>query len=117
MEGAERAISALRSLGPAGEEAFRGIAANSNQATAALERLDGGIRRVQSTGGGSKAVFQQLGYQVGDFAVQVQSGTSAVTAFVQQGSQIAGAFGPVGAVIGAVGAVLAGSMTGAALSL
>ena len=101
----------MRSLGPAGEEAFRGIAANSNQATAALERLDGGIRRVQSTGGGSKAVFQQLGYQVGDFAVQVQSGTSAVTAFVQQGSQIAGAFGPVGAVIGAVGAVLAGLVT------
>lgn len=101
----------MRSLGPAGEEAFRGIAANSNQATAALERLDGGIRRVQSTGGGSKAVFQQLGYQVGDFAVQVQSGTSEVTAFVQQGSQIAGAFGPVGAVIGAVGAVLAGLVT------
>lgn len=115
MEGAEKAIAALKSLGPAGEEAFQNIAANSNKATTALERLDSGIQRTQKTGGNSKAIFQQLGYQVGDLAVQIQGGTSAITAFVQQGSQIAGAFGPVGAIIGAVGAVV-GGLVGSFLS-
>lgn len=58
-----------------------------------------------------RAIFQQGGYQVGDFAVQVQGGTSALTAFTQQGSQLLGVFGPWGAVMGAVlavGAPLAG---------
>ncbi|MBU5618597.1 tail protein (tape measure), partial [Enterobacteriaceae bacterium S5_ASV_15] len=37
-----------------------------------------------------------------DFIVQVQGGQSALVAFAQQGSQLAGAFGPGGAVVGAV---------------
>jgi len=45
--------------------------------------------------------FQQLGYQVGDFAVQVQGGTNVLVAFGQQGAQLAGIFGATGAVIGA----------------
>ncbi|EOZ9372666.1 phage tail tape measure protein, partial [Enterobacter hormaechei] len=40
--------------------------------------------------------------QVQDFIVQVQGGQSALVAFAQQGSQLAGAFGPGGAVVGAV---------------
>ena len=44
---------------------------------------------------------QQVGYQVGDFFVQVQSGTSALVAFGQQGTQLAGLLpGVAGAVIG-----------------
>tara|TARA_R100000951_G_scaffold116730_1_gene130199 strand:- start:4973 stop:7093 length:2121 start_codon:yes stop_codon:yes gene_type:complete len=53
----------------------------------------------------NRNIFQQAGYQVGDFAVQVQGGTSAVTAFTQQGSQMLGVFGAYGAVAGAVLAV------------
>lgn len=49
----------------------------------------------------SKGLLQQAGYQVGDFAVQVAGGTSAVQAFGQQGSQLLGVFGPVGALLGA----------------
>lgn len=45
--------------------------------------------------------IQQLGYQVGDFAVQVQGGTSVLVAFGQQASQLAGIFGAAGAVVGA----------------
>ncbi len=46
-------------------------------------------------------VAQQVGYQVGDFFVQVQSGTSALVAFGQQGTQLAGLLpGVLGAVIG-----------------
>lgn len=61
--------------------------------------------------GNWKTSMQQAGYQVNDFIVQVQGGQSALVAFSQQGSQLAGAFGPGGAVIGAIialGSVLAG---------
>ncbi|WP_193171251.1 coiled-coil domain-containing protein [Nisaea nitritireducens] len=54
------------------------------------------------------AVAQQAGYQIGDFAVQVASGQSAVVAFTQQASQLLGFFGPVGAVAGAAAAILGG---------
>ena len=49
--------------------------------------------------------IQQGGYQLQDFFVQMQSGTSFFTAFAQQGSQFAGVFGPTGAVLGAVIAI------------
>jgi hypothetical protein len=39
--------------------------------------------------------MQQAGYQIQDFIVQVQGGQSALVAFSQQGSQLAGAFGLV----------------------
>lgn len=45
--------------------------------------------------------MQQAGYQIQDFIVQVQGGQSALVAFSQQGSQLAGAFGRGGAVVGA----------------
>ena len=49
--------------------------------------------------------LQQVGYQVGDFAVQIQGGTNAFVAFGQQGSQLLGIFGPMGAIAGAVLAI------------
>lgn len=63
--------------------------------------------------GNWKSSMQQAGYQVQDFIVQVQGGQSALVAFSQQGSQLAGAFGPGGAVLGAVLAlstVIAGAL-------
>ena len=59
--------------------------------------------------------IQQGGYQLQDFAVQMQGGTSFFTAFAQQGSQFAGVFGPKGAVIGAVIAI-GSAMAGVALN-
>jgi hypothetical protein len=47
----------------------------------------------------------QVGFQVQDFAVQVGAGTSAATAFAQQGSQLLGIFGPAGALAGALLAI------------
>ena len=64
------------------------------------------VRKLRSTAG-------QLGFQVQDIAVQLQSGTNAMIVFGQQGSQIAGAFGPGGAIFGAVIAV--GAAVGTAL--
>lgn len=49
----------------------------------------------------AKGALQQAGYQIGDYAVQVANGTSAIQAFGQQGSQMLGIFGPVGALLGA----------------
>lgn len=55
----------------------------------------------------SSAGIQQAGFQVGDFAVQLQNGTHFLTAFGQQGSQLAGVFGTAGAVAGAFIAIVA----------
>ncbi|HAT7490816.1 TPA: hypothetical protein QCK15_004224 [Enterobacter asburiae] len=66
--------------------------------------------------GGLRSGMQQAGYQIQDFIVQVQGGQSALVAFSQQGSQLAGAFCPGGAVFGAVialGSVLIGSLSAA----
>lgn len=76
--------------------------------------LNENIRNARGGFGQFNSVMQQAGYQVQDFFVQVQGGQSVLTAFSQQGSQLAGVFGPQGAVIGAliaVGAVLAGVFT------
>lgn len=59
-----------------------------------------------------KGAIQQVGFQLQDFAVQVGSGTSALIAFGQQGSQLAGLLGPGGAILGAVIAI--GSALGGA---
>lgn len=50
--------------------------------------------------------LQQAGYQVGDFYVQIANGTSAAQAFGQQGAQMLGIFGPIGAVLGAGVAIM-----------
>ena len=60
--------------------------------------------------------MQQVGYQVQDFAVQVQGGTSMLVALGQQGSQLLGIFGPFGAIAGmilAIGTGLAGAFMAA----
>jgi len=68
-----------------------------------------GMRRLGNTAADSQRGFarfglgmQQVGYQVQDFAVQIASGTNALTALSQQGSQVLGFFGGFyGAVAGA----------------
>lgn len=48
-----------------------------------------------------RGAAQQLGFQLGDYAVQVANGTSKMQAFGQQGAQMLGVFGPIGALLGA----------------
>jgi len=55
--------------------------------TAILNRNVGNTRNRMN---GANMAIQQMGYQFGDFAVQVQGGTSAFVAFSQQGSQLVG---------------------------
>ena len=64
-------------------------------------------RNAVATNKWAKGALQQAGYQVGDFAVQLSGGQNALQAFGQQGSQLLGIFGPVGAVLGAGVAIFA----------
>ena len=74
--------------------------ATSNAAAAAM-RLSKSQRLSGKSTNRFGLVAQQVGYQVGDFNVQVQSGTNALVAFGQQGTQLAGLLpGVAGAVLG-----------------
>ena len=63
-------------------------------------------RFVTGVGGATKSmngmnmVVQQAGYQIGDFAVQVQSGQSALVAFSQQATQLVGVLPMVASQLG-----------------
>ena len=63
---------------------------------------DQAYRAAQRTKRFASVGLQQAGYQVNDFIVQIASGQNALVAFGQQGSQLAGIFGPAGAVVGAL---------------
>ena len=86
------------------------FAAAANNADTAVNKLSPNVVKLDtsmsraSKGGMASArnSMQQVGFQVQDMVVQLQSGTSAFVAIGQQGSQLAGAFGPGGAVLGAV---------------
>lgn len=84
------------------------LAQTADRTDASVSKVGNSMRKIQ---------FQQVGYQVQDLTVQLQNGTSAFVAIGQQGSQLAGAFGPGGAVIGAVialGSAIAGMAYNAA---
>lgn len=86
------------------------MASSADRADTAVNKLTPDVNKVNTAA--SKAASDgfakfrnaagQVGFQVQDMVVQLQSGTSAFVAIGQQGSQLAGAFGPGGAVLGAV---------------
>lgn len=85
------------------QERYNQLLARTQQAHA---QAAAGMVATGSSAGSLRGVMGQLGYQFQDVAVQAQMGTNALVIFTQQGSQIAGAFGPTGAIIGAVIAVV-----------
>ena len=97
------------SLREAGAEMLR-YRKSVNSMTTAVQLSGKAARR-------KEVAFQQAGYQVQDFIVQVQAGTNPLIAFSQQGSQLAGFFaGPWGAAIG-VGIAAVSTLTMVVLSL
>lgn len=84
--------------------------------TAQLQRTDA-IKNQKAMQGVTKHLrfmrggFGQVGYQIQDMAVQAQMGTNSMIILGQQGSQVASLFGPGGAMIGAVLAVVAALST------
>ncbi len=104
------------------------LSTSANTAEGAVQKLTPAAEKTNSAtskaAGDGLSKFRnaagQVGFQVQDMVVQLQSGTSAFVAIGQQGSQLAGAFGPGGAVLGAiialasaVGGVLYKSLTSA----
>lgn len=105
-QSANRAIGQLEGAADRAGKTFKGL---DTQLTSTARA----VNEAANSSGRFKTSFQQAGYQIQDFIVQVQGGQSALVAFSQQGSQLAGAFGPGGAIVGAVivlGSVLAGTL-------
>lgn len=63
------------------------------------------MQAASGTGGNARMNAGMVGAQVQDIAVQLQSGTSALTVFAQQGSQLASIFGPTGMIVGGLAAI------------
>lgn len=111
-EGAEQSAKQLDDFATSAGKA-------DTSATKMASSVDKATPKLKGFGTGA----QQIGYQVQDMIVQIQGGTSAFVAIGQQGPQLAGAFGPGGAVIGAiialsaaVGGTLVKSLGGAKVS-
>ncbi|WP_109226895.1 tail protein (tape measure) [Klebsiella pneumoniae] len=95
-------------------KALDNISDNAQKTSGQFKKLDTQLNATSKVmSSGLKGSVQQAGYQIQDFIVQVQGGQSALVAFSQQGSQLAGAFGPGGAIVGALialGTVVAGTL-------
>lgn len=103
----------LKGMASAGNQAstsVKNLTQSNNNLTASVNRS----MRAQNQFG---LVTQQVGYQVGDFLVQVQSGTNAFVAFGQQATQLAGLLYLIptaaGAIAGTVASILIPTMTAA----
>lgn len=103
LTGQRQANQALDSIGDQAQKTATQLNKLDTQVSATAKGVSGSLR----TG------FQQAGYQIQDFVVQVQGGQSALVALSQQGSQLLGVFGAGGAVAGAlltIGTVIVGSL-------
>lgn len=78
------------------------FATSAGKADTSATKMSSSVEKASPKLRGFGTGAQQVGYQVQDMIVQIQGGTSAFVAIGQQGSQLAGAFGPGGAVIGAI---------------
>ncbi|WP_119167113.1 phage tail tape measure C-terminal domain-containing protein [Algihabitans albus] len=106
--GLNQAALASDRLGDEARQSAQGLAAQRQ----ALQRSDAAARdasrRLATTTTGSRNMgfaAQNAAFQLGDMAVQIGGGTSAMRAMSQQLPQLLGGFGVWGAVIGAVVAV------------
>lgn len=89
------------------------LTASGRRTEQAADSLSNAAVRSTRGIGQMRGAVGQLGFQIQDIAVQLQSGQNALLVFGQQGSQIASIFGPGGAIAGAVLAV--GAAIGTAL--
>jgi hypothetical protein len=98
-DGAETAAKQLDNLAKSADSADSSV----NKLTPDVGKLNTATGKASSDGLTKfRQAAGQVGFQVQDMVVQLQGGTSAFVAIGQQGSQLAGAFGPGGAVLGAV---------------
>tara|TARA_R110000824_G_scaffold400866_1_gene609637 strand:- start:34534 stop:36687 length:2154 start_codon:yes stop_codon:yes gene_type:complete len=89
------AIARKKDIITADQQAAAVEALNADMAagTGAFRSYGDSVQQTRSKQSQLGVLFQQTGYQVGDFAVQVQSGQNAMVAFGQQATQLVGTFG------------------------
>ncbi|HEC2063389.1 TPA: tail protein (tape measure) [Klebsiella oxytoca] len=102
QENGARSAAVLAAQLRAGSKATDEEKQKIGELTGRLYDMKTGVENGAKGNGKWKSSMQAAGYQVQDFIIQVQGGQSALVAFAQQGSQLAGAFGPGGAIVGAV---------------
>ena len=100
--GVDRATKSAAASASVFERELNKVEAATNRATAAQKTFENTSRKGMRN---TEVIAQQAGYQIGDLAVQIQGGTNAAVAFGQQGSQLLGFFGPMGALAGAALAI------------
>lgn len=110
QDGAE-AISQLNSKLAAAQTEIQALKAKLANLPEGLPRMRGEVDALTGSTTRLGPAIQNAAFQIGDFAVQVGGGTSALRAGAQQIPQFLGAFGVWGAVIGAAFAVLAPLVT------
>lgn len=98
-EGVDKASKQLDSFATAAETAERA----SNKLPNATKTAEASIKKLGNVAG-------QAGFQLSDFVVQVQGGTSAFTAFAQQGGQLFGAISPIAGLVATVAGVVGGAL-------
>ena len=89
------------------ESAVKTAAVATSSAAASAIRLASSQRMAGKSTNRFGMYAQQVGYQVGDFNVQVQGGANALVAFGQQGTQLAGLIPGLGGAILGIGLSLA----------
>lgn len=102
VEGAEIVRRALQETGEQGQRALTTLDTATQRAAGQMVALRTNTEQAARSGTNFNQVIGQAGFQIGDFATQVQAGGSALTAFSQQAGQFLGAFGTGGAIAGAV---------------
>lgn len=88
----------LKSLGPAGMEAARGVLPLGG----ALGGAGTGLASLTRISGAGRATLQNTSFQLGDMAVQLAAGTRPAQVMAQQLPQLLGGFGMMGGTLGIV---------------
>lgn len=128
VTGAETVVAALRRVGQEADSSLPGVATAAGKASRGLDDFSAAAGRAsqaatksardfETAGNGISKNFRgalgNAGFQVQDFIVQIEGGTSAFRAFSQQAPQFLSAFGPVGILLGTV--VTVGSLAASAI--
>lgn len=104
------AKSAADALKAQARDAARAAAAAELAAKQQARTAAAAVREAQQVAQKQKNIAAQqnvqLGFQLQDFAIQVQAGQSPLTAFIQQGSQLSGVYGGAGNALKAVTALI-----------
>lgn len=104
---AESLEQAMRDTAPAAEAATAAFNKAAPAATA-TKRLSDEAEKLAKQTKQSAYQAQQLSFQLNDLFVQIASGGNPLTALIQQGSQLSGTFGGVGAAARAAGGFVIG---------